>query len=97
MDTPAEHVAIAELSTDKGAKAFRRLCIHFSQKVPATFDDKAGRVEFPKRGECLFEADEQTLRAECRAVSPEMLDELCEVVSTHYEKYFHEPPAFVKA
>jgi hypothetical protein len=97
MEQQFEHSAEAELHTEKGAKAFRRLCIHFSQKVPATWDDESGRVEFPESGECLFEADDQTLRAHCRAISPEMLDQLCEVVSTHYEKYFHEPLVFAKA
>lgn len=65
-----------------------QLCKHFAHKIPASFDDAGGRIDFPF-GTCLLTAEEEAgvlvLRAE--AADEEARVKLEGVVARHLERF----------
>ena len=78
--------AIAEVATPKASRYLQQLCKHFGHKIPATFDEQAGRVEF-SIGECRLEAGTEVLILKLAAPDAERLAQLQEVVASHLLRF----------
>lgn len=81
----------ARVPTEKAGRYMAQLCKHFAHKIPATFDDEAGRIEFPF-GVCRLRAAPDALALEVESSDSPALDRLEGVVASHLERFaFREP------
>lgn len=78
--------ATAHVATTTPARYIGRLCKHFAHKIPASFDQQQGRIEFPF-GLALLAADDDGLRLSVQAAEVEQLDKLKHVVASHFERF----------
>ncbi|WP_234571561.1 DUF2218 domain-containing protein [Rhodohalobacter sp. 614A] len=77
---------ISRISTDNGSIYIKRLCKHFSHKVPASFSENEGNVEFPY-GDCIMTSDDNQLTFVITADSEENLSNVKSVLISHLEKF----------
>ncbi|MBB2493381.1 DUF2218 domain-containing protein [Aquipseudomonas ullengensis] len=77
--------ASAHVTTDTPARYISRLCKHFAHKIPVSFDEQQGRIEFSV-GLALLQADEQGLTLRVESTSSEDLERLQGVVASHFER-----------
>lgn len=79
----------ARIPTPTAARYVTRLCKHFAHKVPATYDESGGRIEFPFGVATLTpDADALTIRTD--ADDAEALARLEDVIERHLVR-FAEP------
>ncbi|UTW09358.1 DUF2218 domain-containing protein [Pseudomonas benzenivorans] len=78
--------ATAHVATTTPARYIGRLCKHFAHKIPTSFDQQQGRIEFPF-GLALLTADDDGLRLSVQAAEVEQLDKLKHVVASHFERF----------
>lgn len=71
-----------------------RLCFHFSRKVPATHDDRAGQVQF-EWGRCRFGVQVDGLALELTADDAPRLDRVRAVVDAHVALFSRKQPLAV--
>ncbi len=64
------------------ARFLKKLCHHFSLKVPSTYDTQKGHVEFPA-GVCDVEVTSDGLRLLLEAASQADLEKLEYIVGSH--------------
>jgi uncharacterized protein len=76
----------AVVTTDKPVAYMRQLCKHFGHKVPATYDDRTGRIEFGA-GDCDLTADAEALKLEITAGEAAQVQRLQDVVGSHLERF----------
>jgi hypothetical protein len=69
--------------TDSPARYISRLCKHFAHKVPVSFDEQQGRVEF-ERGVGLLHAEANGLRLSVQAADGDALAHVQEVLDRHF-------------
>lgn len=72
-------IATSTVQTAKASINLKKLCRHFSHKVPANFDDHRGEVQFPF-GDALLTAEGETLRIRIQATGEEELARAKDVV-----------------
>lgn len=77
--------ASAYVATDTPARYISRLCKHFAHKVPVSFDEQQGSIEF-EVGLALLQADARGLRLSVQSVSQEGLEQLKQIVASHFER-----------
>ena len=70
------------VSTIHGTAYLRRLCKHFAHKIPATWDDSEGRIDFPF-GVCSIDVDENEMRFSIDVADPGDVERAEEVVGGH--------------
>jgi hypothetical protein len=78
--------AEARVPTEHAGRYLVQLCKHFGHRVPASFDDGAGRVEFPD-GVVDFEAEGGVLVMRVSAAEPAGVERLSGVLSRHLERF----------
>ncbi|MGL4316200.1 MAG: DUF2218 domain-containing protein [Pseudomonas sp.] len=78
--------ASAHVTTDTPARYISRLCKHFAHKIPVSFDEQQGRIEFTF-GLALLQADAQGLTLHVESTSSEDLEKLKGVVASHFERF----------
>lgn len=78
--------ASAHVTTDTPARYISRLCKHFAHKIPVSFDEQQGRIEFSV-GLALLQADAQGLTLRVESTSSEDLEKLQNVVASHFERF----------
>ncbi|MEX6501593.1 DUF2218 domain-containing protein [Pseudomonas zhanjiangensis] len=78
--------ATAHVATAMPARYIGRLCRHFAHKLPVSFDELQGRIQFPF-GLALLAADPEGLRLRVEAVDAEQLAKLQQVVASHFERF----------
>lgn len=78
--------ASAYVATDTPARYISRLCKHFAHKIPVSFDEHHGRIEFDS-GLALLQAETDGLRLSVQSASSEGLASLKQVVSRHFERF----------
>lgn len=84
--------AIATFPTDHAARHLAAMCKHFAHRVPATFDDRSGTVEFPF-GRCDMLADAESLTLTASSTDKAQLDQVVDVITRHLERFaFRENP-----
>jgi hypothetical protein len=81
----------ATVATASGARYMVQLCKHFAHKLPTSFDDESGVLEFPF-GTCALKAAPETLDLTVEAASAEDLARMETVIASHLERFaFREP------
>jgi hypothetical protein len=78
--------ATAHVPTTTPARYIGRLCKHFAHKIPVSFDEQQGRIEFDF-GLALLEAERDGLRLSVQSTDPEHLEKLKQVVASHFERF----------
>lgn len=84
--------SIAVVPTENGWKYLQQLCKHWSHKLEVELGEKTGVVRF---GEAVatMRADDQALTMEIEATSPDVLERMKGVVSSHLDRFaFREAP-----
>lgn len=84
--------SIAVVPTENGWKYLQQLCKHWSHKLEVELGEKSGVVRF---GEAVatMRADDQALTVEIEAASPDVLERMKGVVSSHLDRFaFREAP-----
>ena len=74
--------SIAIVKTAYGAPYMKRLCNHFSHKVPAVASGNQGSIEFPF-GVCQIEVDEEQMRFSLEVAKVENMERAENVVERH--------------
>lgn len=72
--------------TSHASKYLQQLCKHFGHKVPATFDEAAGQVDF-MFGPAKMQAEPDFLRVEITLADPEDRDRARAVIDSHLERF----------
>tara|TARA_R110002049_G_scaffold74361_13_gene191845 strand:+ start:291 stop:599 length:309 start_codon:yes stop_codon:yes gene_type:complete len=72
----------SKVATVHGASYLKRLCRHFSHKVPTTVTDTQGRIELPF-GACRIDVDNDQMLFRIEVANPADLDRAEEVVARH--------------
>ena len=72
--------ATTHVPTATPGRYIGRLCKHFAHKIPVSFDQQQGRIEFPF-GLALLAAEPDGLRLSVQAADQEQLTKLREVVA----------------
>ncbi|PZU86659.1 MAG: DUF2218 domain-containing protein [Shinella sp.] len=84
--------AIAIVPTESGWKYLQQLCKHWAHKLEVELGEKSGIVHFPE-AVATMTADDTALTVELEAVSPEVLERMKGVVSSHLDRFaFREAP-----
>ena len=78
--------ATAHVSTATPARYIGRLCKHFAHKIPVSFDERQGRIEF-EFGLALLAAEHDGLRLNVQGADQAQLDRLKQVVASHFERF----------
>lgn len=78
--------AHAFVPTATPARYIGRLCKHFAHKIPVTFDEQQGRIEFAF-GLSLLHAEPTGLRLSVESAKQDDLDKLKQVVANHFERF----------
>ncbi len=80
---PTSH---AFVTTDTPARYISRLCKHFAHKIPVSFDETQGHIQFGI-GSAELAAEGNGLRLIARAQSAEVRPELEQVIARHFERF----------
>jgi hypothetical protein len=84
--------SIAEVATPDASRYLQQLCKHFRHKLPVTFDEWSGQIEF-SIGQCRLDADDEVLKLSLSTPSADQMGELQEVVVRHLLRFaFRDPP-----
>jgi hypothetical protein len=78
--------ATTHVPTATPGRYIGRLCKHFAHKIPVSFDDQQGRIEFDF-GLTLLQAESHGLRLTVQSPDQEQLDKLKQVVASHFERF----------
>ncbi len=78
----------AKVATPLGRRYMVQLCKHFAHKLPASFDDQAGALEFPF-GACALKAEADALELTVQAASEPDLERMEQVIARHLERFAH--------
>lgn len=76
----------AVVLTDTPVRYISRLCKHFAHKIPVSFDEQQGRIEF-NAGLATLKAEDQGLRLQVESASSDGLKSLQDVVASHFERF----------
>ncbi|WP_394559634.1 DUF2218 domain-containing protein [Aquipseudomonas alcaligenes] len=78
--------ASAHVTTDTPARYISRLCKHFAHKIPVSFDEQQGRIEFAF-GLGLLQAEAQGLTLRVESGNAADLEKLQGVMASHFERF----------
>lgn len=78
--------ASAHVVTATPGRYIGRLCKHFAHKIPVSYDEQQGRIEFPF-GLSLLQADTSGLTLRVESDSRENLEKMQGVVASHFERF----------
>jgi len=78
--------ASGQFPTSKASAYLQQLCKHFAHKIPVSFDDVSGQVEFPT-GSCVLAASESGLHIQLSASTPEDLTKAKSIIDSHLERF----------
>lgn len=84
--------AIAVVPTESGWKYLQQLCKHWAHKLEVELTERKGVVTFAE-AIAVMRSDEHALTVEIEANSPEVLERMKGVVSSHLDRFaFREAP-----
>jgi len=82
----------ARVATSRSARSIGQLCKHFAHKIPASYSDAQGKIEFPA-GTCELEASGDMLVLRAAAADAPSLSQVEDVVARHLERFtFRDKP-----
>jgi uncharacterized protein len=76
----------AEIATPNASRYLQQLCKHFAHKIPATCDERAGEITFP-RGACSLAATDGQLTISLASPDVTQMVELQDVVARHLVRF----------
>lgn len=79
-------ISQARIETAKAADYLVRLCKHFAHKIPATYGETTGRVEF-EAGICHLEAGPDALLIRVEGADEAAIARLEDVVARHLVRF----------
>ncbi|MFN3521544.1 MAG: DUF2218 domain-containing protein [Phenylobacterium sp.] len=86
----------ATVATPNAHRYMVQLCRHFGHRVPASFDQREGRITFDV-GEAAMRASPDTLMMVATSPDPEGLERLEKVMESHLVRFaFREPDMAVE-
>lgn len=77
---------VSTIQTKEASSYIRKLCKHFSEKVPATYTETEGSVQFPF-GDCSMTADSDALTISITIHNEEDAAKAEDVVVRHLVKF----------
>ena len=84
--------AIAVVPTESGWKYVQQLCKHWAHKLEVDLTEQKGVVKFAE-ATAVMTSDAQALTLEIEATSPDVLERMKGVVSSHLDRFaFREAP-----
>lgn len=84
--------AIATIPTENGWKYVQQLCKHWAHKLDVELTEDQGVVRF-EQATAVMSCDPRTLTVALEAESPEVLERMKGVVSSHLDRFaFREAP-----
>lgn len=96
------HASIARVPTTSGSRYLQQLCKHWAHNLEVTFDERRGRVVFPRDargaswkgdGVVTFVATPDTIDCTIEASEPAQLEALQGAVQRHLDRFaFREAP-----
>ncbi len=75
-----------DISTAAGQRYLVQVCKHFAHKLPASWDDQGGRIEFTF-GTCRLKASPEALSVDVEAATQPDLERMEHVVLTHLQRF----------
>lgn len=82
------------LPTENAGRYLIQLCKHFSHKIPASYENGEGQIQFDG-GLCRLSADAKTLIMAVDAANDETAQRLADVMARHLERFaFREELSF---
>jgi hypothetical protein len=83
---------IAVVPTENGWKYLQQLCKHWAHKLDVELTEQKGVVKFAE-ATAVMTSDAKALTVKIEATSPEMLEQMKGVVSSHLDRFaFREAP-----
>lgn len=82
----ALHIASSHVVTDTPARYISRLCAQFAHKLPVSFGDHHGRIEFAF-GLSHLHVDRTGLHITVLSNNPQDLNKLKHLIATHFERF----------
>ena len=76
----------AHVATETPARYISRLCKHFAHKIPVSFDEQQGPIEFAF-GLGLLRAEDAGLTLRVEGNSQADLEKLQAVMASHFERF----------
>ncbi|WAC42948.1 DUF2218 domain-containing protein [Pseudomonas sp. SL4(2022)] len=76
----------AYVATSTPARYISRLCKHFAHKIPVSFDDQQGRIEFDI-GTSTLQASAEGLTLRVESSNADHLLKLQQVIASHFERF----------
>ncbi len=76
----------SDIATAAGQRYLVQLCKHFSHRLPASWDEAGGCIEFPF-GTCTLKATPDALSVGVEAASEPELDRMEQVVLSHLQRF----------
>lgn len=76
----------ARAETESASKYLQQLCKHFAHKVPSTYDETDGKVEFPM-GDCTMQATSDVLTVTCHCKETDGLTQMGQIIDKHLERF----------
>ena len=84
--------AIAVVPTESGWKYVQQLCKHWAHKLEVDLTEQKGVVKFAE-ATAVMTSDARALTVEIEATSPDVLERMKGVVSSHLDRFaFREAP-----
>ena len=81
-----KHSSHAEVHTAKARTYMVQLCKHFGHRIPVTYDDAHGRIEFPI-GVCEAAVDGDRLSLTALSPDEAQLPQLQDVIERHLARF----------
>lgn len=79
-------IASSYVATPTPARYISRLCTHFAHKLPVSFDEQHGRIEFAF-GLSHLHADRTGLHITALSNNQQDLDKLKHLIAAHFERF----------
>lgn len=78
--------ASTQIPTAEASQYIHKLCRHFAHKVPVTFTEQEGQVQF-LQGQCLLQANAQSLAIYMQAEAPEGIPAMQFIIDDHLRRF----------
>ncbi|SFL05210.1 DUF2218 domain-containing protein [Falsiroseomonas stagni] len=88
-------ITTARVETATPSRYLGQLCKHFAHRIPASHDERQGRIEFPE-ALCELEAEEGALVLRLTTAEEAVMARMQKVVADHLLRFaFRDPPQVV--
>lgn len=84
--TPNPLNSVATVATDHASRYLQQLCKHFQHKLPVTFDETKGQIDFTI-GSCRLDAKEGVLTMSLTSPDEAQMAQLQDVVVRHLVRF----------